>query len=93
MAGWERWRRRTNLEETDDKEVEVCDAAELLKEVLEDEGVEGVLGRRDVVVWVLLLCLAGKAAHRDTSALFCLLFSSEEPYLHCRRPQTEMEQE
>ena len=85
--------RTTNLEEADDEEVEVCDASELLKEVLEDEGLEGVFGRGDVVVWVLLLCLSREAAHRDTPALFCLLFSSEEPHLHCCKAQKERERE
>ena len=85
--------RTTNLEEADDEEVEVCDASELLKEVLEDEGIKGVFGRGDVVVWVLLLCLSREAAHRDTPALFCLLFSSEEPHLHCCKAQKERERE
>lgn len=76
-------KRLTNLEEADDEEVEVGDAAELLKEVLEDEREDGVFGCCDVVVGVLLQSLAREAAHRDTSALFPLLFSSEEPYLHC----------
>lgn len=77
----------TNLEETNDEKVEVCDAPELLKEVLEDEREEGVFGRCDVVVGVLFLSLARKAADRDTPALFCLVFSSEEPYFHFPQAQ------